>query len=185
MATSGYIWVEGTELHYIDGDGDERAEEGSLEAGSGTAGYIWIEGDRIHYIDASGNERYLPFEAVGTDPSVAGYIWVEGDWIHYSAEGDADEKMWHTDSHTDIAHTDVPWDETYVDHSQHYNNPEIGHNDHLQWYDHLQIPNPYTDHEVYDDNSHVDHTVWYEEGYDVAHDDTAHTDDTVNKPEVV
>lgn len=115
MPTASYIWVEGTALHYIDASGFERAQVGTLGAGTGTAGYIWIEGDSIHYIDASGNERYLPFEHVGTDPTGEGFTWVEGDWVHYSAQTDADEKIWHTDivyedshddSHYDIPHTD-------------------------------------------------------------------------------
>jgi len=56
----GYIWIEGTSLHYIDNLGHEWHGVGSLGAASGAnPGYPWIEGEELHYIDASGNERYF------------------------------------------------------------------------------------------------------------------------------
>lgn len=58
---AGYLWIEGTQLHYIDNDGDEWYAEGDTFAGSATGavtGYIWISTDTyLHYIDSSGNER--------------------------------------------------------------------------------------------------------------------------------
>jgi len=58
--SSGYIWVEGTQLHYIAADCYEWYGEGAIGDASGAdPGYIWIEGEQLHYIDASGNERYF------------------------------------------------------------------------------------------------------------------------------
>ncbi|GAJ16757.1 unnamed protein product, partial [marine sediment metagenome] len=51
MPTPGYVWPEGTALHFIDENGLERAEIGTLTGATGTVPCIWIEGDSIHYID--------------------------------------------------------------------------------------------------------------------------------------
>ncbi len=63
-AEAGHAWVEGTYLHYLDENGDERRQQGyKLGATGKETGHIWIEGSNFHYIDVSGDERYLPIEA--------------------------------------------------------------------------------------------------------------------------
>lgn len=58
--TAGHLWVEGTYLHYIDENGDERRQEGIKEGATGRAtGQMWIESTKLRYIDASGDERYI------------------------------------------------------------------------------------------------------------------------------
>lgn len=70
----GYIWVEGTNLAYLDDFRDKRVCEGGLDAGTGVAGYLWVEGDYLHYIDASGNERYLLGQLTGLVGKVPGQL---------------------------------------------------------------------------------------------------------------
>jgi hypothetical protein len=68
MPVSGYMHVEGTDFHYIDSSGAERAITGALEGTTGkTAGYIWIEGTSFHYIDSSGAERTFDSSAYVED----------------------------------------------------------------------------------------------------------------------
>ena len=190
--TPGHMWIEGTKLHYIDADGDERAEEGTDTTANGTAGYIWIEGDAIHYIDANGDERYLPYEHVGADSAVEGQTWVEGNWVHYTAQTDADEKIWHTDDdHGDTAHSDDPghtdnwsdYDKVWHTDTAHSNDPP--HTDtgftqapHSQYSDVVT----YTDHQNWghtDDHTDNDpgHTDTYADHNNSVHADTAHSDD--------
>jgi len=161
MADPGYIWIEGTSVHYIDADGAERAQEGTTTGATGSKGYFWIEGDYIHYIDDDGDERFLPYAHVGTDPSEPGYIWIEGDWVHYSAEINADEKVWHSDAdHSDIAHAD--WTEVY--------HASEG------WGQYFDFPG-YTDVTEHGDYLDVHHTNYSDIGWtDIAHGDHAHND---------
>ena len=111
MPTSGYFWIEGTYLHYIDGSGLERGQAGTTTGATGTAGYLWIEGYNIHYIDASGNERYVPYSLIG-GAGTQGYLWIEGNWVSYINETTDVKTQWHantahTDTHANTAHTDT------------------------------------------------------------------------------
>lgn len=194
MPVAGYLWVEGTAVHYTDASGNERADTGTTTGATGTAGFFWIEGDSLHYIDASGDERYLPFEHIGTAPTVSGYIWIEGNLIHYSAQTDADEKVWHTDTpHSDIhndvysdshtngysdTHTDIPYYDTHANIS-HLNEGHIDeHTDIPSWYDsgmtwaraHEDVP--------YDDSHYNGHV---NTGYIDYHTDTGHNDSHLNE----
>lgn len=81
----GFIWVEGTKLHYIDANGVERAEEGTVTGDTGDAGFLWMEGNNLHYIDESGAERYIAGTDTGADHT-AGYLWIEGQYLHFNSE---------------------------------------------------------------------------------------------------
>lgn len=78
----GYIWVEGTNLAYLDGYRTKRVEQGDATGNTGTAGHVWAEGDYLHYVDSSGNERRLLDSLTGRNTGkVAGQIginYVEG-----------------------------------------------------------------------------------------------------------
>ena len=102
---SGYIWVEGTHLHWT-GASTERRTLGVIHTGyTGTPGYIWIGNDAddilgigdttnnrfLHYVDASGDERicnemgYQDF-SYGVGSTDGGEIWIDD--TDYGSHGD-------------------------------------------------------------------------------------------------
>jgi len=86
---SGYIWVEGTKLHYTDENFYGRFVEGADLGGTHGQGYYWVEGVYLHYIDASGDERRITGIASGATGATPGHIWIEGTYLHYiDANGD-------------------------------------------------------------------------------------------------
>jgi len=79
-ATPGSLWVEGSELHFINASGVEYAETGAsvgTPSPTATAGSIWLEGDFIHYIDASNVERTASKTSMGASPGTEGSMWIE------------------------------------------------------------------------------------------------------------
>ncbi len=60
MATPGHIWVQGTELRYIDSVGSVRGQAGTTTGATGTPGFLWVEGENLRYTDAVGAVRTLP-----------------------------------------------------------------------------------------------------------------------------
>lgn len=75
----GKIWVEGTELHYTDGEGWERFVEGAYSGDDGTAGKIGYEsgGVTLRYADANGEIREVATLDTGSDDTV-GKLGYEG-----------------------------------------------------------------------------------------------------------
>jgi len=87
---TGYIWIEGTGLHYIDMTPLERYFEGDTTGEIGTPGYIWVETTHLHYIDENGDERQLTITTAGATAVTPGYLWIEATHLHYIDE-DGDE----------------------------------------------------------------------------------------------
>jgi len=84
----GYIWVEGTGLHYGAED-QERVITGADTGSNGAAGYLWVEGTYLHYIDENGDERRQEGTAEGATGQTAGHIWIESTKLRYiDANGD-------------------------------------------------------------------------------------------------
>jgi hypothetical protein len=80
---SGYIWVEGIYLAYIDSSFVKRLKEGTTTGNNGTAGHIWVEGDYFHYIDANGDERRILGTVGDATGKASGHIWMEETGVHY------------------------------------------------------------------------------------------------------
>lgn len=79
----GYIWIEGTDIHWIDQNGNEQSLCGSLMvSGVGDPGYIWIDSYYVYYIDENGDKRRpsMAGEEGSGDP---GYLWVQGTKLYY------------------------------------------------------------------------------------------------------
>jgi len=83
---AGSIWVEGTELHWINASGTEYKLTGdNAGAVAGVAGSIWITGSnstdgQLHYVDASGNHRYTfsqPQFLSFVPNAIPGSIWID------------------------------------------------------------------------------------------------------------
>jgi len=192
MPTAGYIWIEGTALHYIDSTGAERADTGTQTGAVGQPGFLWIEGNNIHYIDASGSERYLTYTDGTASGATPGYLWVENtdatrkDYLNYIITGGTG-KYWHGNtSHAD--HDDSWSNHANVGHgdwSQHEVSSygDTPHDD-LPWAEYWDVyqtyidvhgdvahgDTPWADWNNYSDTPHADHT-------DAAsHADTAHED---------
>lgn len=84
MAINGSIWVEGTDLHWLDSAGTERINTGADNgASAGVQGSAWIEATDLHYIDANGDDRSLTGSDQGAVAGVEGSIWIEGNNLHY------------------------------------------------------------------------------------------------------
>ena len=59
-SVAGHLFVEGTNLHYIDANGNERYQAGYVGGASGATGaHLWIEGNKLRYINSSGNESQM------------------------------------------------------------------------------------------------------------------------------
>jgi len=165
MPQPGFIWVQGTELRYVDGNGNVRAQTGTATGATGQPGYIWIQGNNIYYTDANGAVRYLPYQIID-NLGTQGFLWLEGTWIHYT-RSPSGKTRWHSD----VAHTDTTrhqnwsdwindpgysdynkyWAHTnyldlgkWLNHSWHqdWNNSTWGdvYSDHSNWGDHNNVP---------------------------------------------
>jgi hypothetical protein len=55
---AGSLWIEGTDLHWIDTNSNERSFTGNKEGSAGgDKGSTWVEDGMIHYIDQNGDKR--------------------------------------------------------------------------------------------------------------------------------
>ena len=86
----GYIWIDGTNLHWIDVDGDDTSNPGTKSGATGqTAGYIWVESTALHWIDADGDEHYIEGLREEIASYTPGYLWVDEYVLFYiDADGD-------------------------------------------------------------------------------------------------
>lgn len=122
----GSIWVEGSDLHYVDSAGNERSFTGdNIGAPAGAlSGSLWLDtsDNRVHYIAGGGAERVLPAVTAGlhTDAAaIQGSVWVEGDFLHAILTATGVEGRKHADvAHSDTAHSDTAHNDTaHTDHS--------------------------------------------------------------------
>ena len=91
MARAGSIWVESTEIHYLDSSADEQSVFGNfVSTTTKRAGSIWVEGTALHFMNENGNsERNIVGTLVAAGSRRAGGLWVEGTELHYiDANGD-------------------------------------------------------------------------------------------------
>lgn len=83
----GFIWIEATQLHYIDQYttqiGLERAITGTDTTVNGTAGHLWVEGVNLHYIDQNGDERWSAGTLEGATGKTSGQFWIELTKLRY------------------------------------------------------------------------------------------------------
>jgi hypothetical protein len=120
---AGSLWVDGTQLHYVDKSGNEWyfvGTAGSTPAGA-IVGSIWVDSasSTIHYIDSVGVDRAVAVEAGANRAgagALPGSIWVDtvaavNKSLH-AINNIQIEQTAHTDIHNDIAasHTDTHGD---------------------------------------------------------------------------
>ena len=182
MPQPGFIWVQGTELRYVDANGNVRAQTGTATGATGQPGYIWIQGNNIYYTDANGQVRYLPYQIID-NLGTQGFLWLEGTWIHYTRAGGG-KTRWHSDvAHSDVAHSDVAhsdahsdrgayddWSDNYSKYDAHTDYKDLGK--WLHYSAHLDHSNVSWDESPHTDwGNHID--VPHR---DVPHSDVPHTD---------
>lgn len=95
-ARAGSVWVEGTELHWIDENGIERVYEGEhIGTPSGARpSSVWVEGTRLHYVDANGAERRsYATPSLGSPPGRIGSAWIEGDALRWIDQTGAEREL--------------------------------------------------------------------------------------------
>lgn len=94
MSAIGSLWIEGSDLHWIDANDVEQSVTGTDTGNNPSAsnGSIWVEGTVLHYIDANGNERTLSGTQVATSTTgESGALWVESTDLHYIRGGGTSE----------------------------------------------------------------------------------------------
>ncbi len=92
FVNSGYVWVEGFELHFGDENNFERHFLGAKSGATGqTPGFTWIEGGTFLYIDGAGDERYFPGAKSGATGQTPGFTWIEESNIHF-IDSDGNER---------------------------------------------------------------------------------------------
>lgn len=83
----GFIWIEGENIHFIDGNGNEAVAVagGKLVTDAGDPGYIYTSGDYLYYIDENRDLRYIGGAVRGTG-ATPGYLWIDGLFLYYTSE---------------------------------------------------------------------------------------------------
>lgn len=190
MVQNGSIWVEGSELHFIDGSGNEYAysgEDTGNNPSGATSGSIWLgSGDnKIHYIDENGDERTTP-RSVGANVSgVAGSVWIENGYVTF-----LDTNTDKVSSHDDVAHSDKNFSD--FDDTSHSNKSFDNFSDHTD--DHSDFDDVIHDDKQFDDFSDFSDGVGFtdhsDDGHgnftdgfshsDTGYDDNDHSDDSHN-----
>lgn len=90
---AGYLWQEGTDLHFGGEDGLEVIESLSLlDSGSEVPGHLWIEATKLHVIDEDGDERGDEGTATG-DTGPTGTVFIEDSGLHYLDEATGAERI--------------------------------------------------------------------------------------------
>lgn len=163
-ASPGSVWVEGGDLHFIDGSGTEYAYTGESisSPSSATTGSIWLDTDdgQVHYIDENGDERAAP-RSVGSSVADAqnGSIWIENGLITYIDSGNK------VTSHSDQSHSNKSFDDGHSD-------SVFGNDSHTDFDD---VITPFED-GMFGDKSHSDFTDSYDDAELGDHQDDAHED---------
>lgn len=124
----GSIWIESTELHFVDQAGEEYLHDGEFVSNQPTAkpGSIWVEGDYVCYIDATSNKRRIPNILATSSPAgmKQGSLWAEISRLHWYSQNNQDRlghnDVVHIDTHNDVGHSDathvdVPFVDTHGD----------------------------------------------------------------------
>lgn len=81
--TPGHIWVEGTKLHRIDEQGQEKRILGADTTVNANPGHLFVEGNYLHYVDANGDERRQLGKDTGVDGTVPGQTYIDDLWYYY------------------------------------------------------------------------------------------------------
>jgi hypothetical protein len=127
---AGSIWVEGSDIHYIDQFGREwYCPAYGIKGSSAQPGSIWVDPNDhyLYYTDVNGTVCYTqtPWgDALAPANAVVGSIWVGSDnqlhWIapydanykhnvraHNDTAAHSDHTDTHTDAHQDAIHSDI------------------------------------------------------------------------------
>lgn len=130
--TPGSLWVESTELHYVDASGNERYIQGDYGGSTaGQPGSLWVSNadTYLYYSGANGLKYRVPLQNVHSDAAAQKGIWIEGAYLFHAVGG---AKYWeHGDyTHSDGAsgHTDVPHSDGHSD-GAHGDSHGDGHTD--------------------------------------------------------
>lgn len=195
MNDPGSIWVDGSELHFVDGDGDEWKYNGEeaidfslapnmVKTAVLTPGSIWIEGEDLYYVGDDDTIRKTPTNLKETSVSgIKGSVWIESNKITYVDEdrnvrvaGIEDDN-----SRDDPAHDD----HTDNSHEDHVDSHTDSGGDHTNQWDYSWGGSKYyADHTDVGSNHTDDHTHRIKYDHDDSHSDTPHDDykDHANQP---
>lgn len=180
----GEIWVEGEELHFIDGDGVEWKYTGDSVIsdrfdGEGKEGQIWIDGDKIHYIDENDTDRILPSEVsdevsdTSIDPGLPGTVWIEDSKITYIGRNDDFDGIV-ASAYQEKEYTDQEHDNRFDNIAAHDDERRLHSDDHTNRPRHADSYTVHTDtrRSGYQTSLHVDYE---EEKYIDQHTDSGHS----------
>lgn len=175
-ATPGEVWIQGTELRYLNSAGTAYKYQGTSVASpsAGRIGSLWIEGNYVHYVDAFRTERRTRgttgFHSDAT--AIGGSVWMES-FMHWIAEAGTTEVQGHVDAgHTDTAHEDV----AHTDSSSHTDTHSDTHGDDYSDVAHEDTPHSDDHDDVAHTDSHLDEIDPHADTHlDIPHEDS-HTD---------
>lgn len=187
----GSIWVEGSELHHIDEDGNEwkltGEDQGSI---TGQKGSIWIENDKFYYVDEDNHKRECPKDNLSSTSGISGSAWIEGNYIHFLDTDQYNIQMWRdwddrvTSGNSKYYyysyHSDSHDDEIGVSYFMHTDEQQSSHSDYT--YSGGYICEYYGDHSEWRDNCYyvdsVHEDVTYLDGHNDHndHEDAGHSD---------
>lgn len=84
MPVAGSVWVDGSQLLWIDSLGAVRGKTGADQgAVPGLPGSLWIEDDTLAYVDATGQKRTIVGDDLGAVSGRVGSLWLEADVPHW------------------------------------------------------------------------------------------------------
>lgn len=86
---AGSIWVETTQLHYINASADEYYYAGTLVStpgGTPVAGSVWVENNQVHYITEDFRKFRLTENALGAAGASISCVWVDGNKIYHVSD---------------------------------------------------------------------------------------------------
>ena len=173
--TAGSVWVEGTDLHYVNNLKSEHSWAGistGVSPGAGYAGFLQVNGQYLRYIDAAGTIRYL----IGTyvDSPASARLAAAGilDYLQWIASNVGARYTAHRNVHDDhgayndtTPHTDTPGYSDHTDSTSHTDTGGV----------HTDSPGGHTD--VYGDGSgHYDHNTPHTDTTSPHTDTNPHTD---------
>lgn len=171
MSKPGSVWVDGEELHFIDGAGVEWYYEGDLKEAApaeAQAGSMWVEeaNDQVCFVSETGDIRCLPRDvSESVSNAKSGSIWINDSHIKY-IDPVGDKVQAGIDDHSDQEHSDSGHD-NHSDNSGHNNHSDSGHDDHSN--SHSNSSHYNSGHDNHSDNSgHDNHSN--------SHNDTGHGD---------
>ncbi len=106
MTRPGQMSIVGSELRFVDSNGDRLFYEGEIDNSVSMSGNFRVIGSNIYYLDESGDARFIDSEDISGNGR-PGQIWIdESDSCIIFIDSDGERKATHSDVE-EVPHSDV------------------------------------------------------------------------------